>query len=242
MRTLLLAIVPITLLLAACSEGDTTVVSGPQETTGISVTGRGEVQAPSDTGYFDVGVQVTAKTVAEARDGAAKAADAVISSLKKNGIDEKDIKTTGLSIQPQYEYPRNGGQPRITGYMVTNTVNVKVRKLDSFSKVLDDAVAAGGDAVRIQSIYFGIEDNEKLLQQAREAAMKDAKAKAEQLAKLGGVALGKPLMITESESTPPTPRLAAEAKGLADVAQPTPIEPGTGSVVVQVSVRWGFGD
>jgi uncharacterized protein YggE len=230
------------LLLTAC-QGDTTVNSQPADTTGIAVSGHGEVQAPPDIGFLDVGVQVTAPNVADARDRAAKAADAVISALKKDGVDEKDIKTTGFSIQPQYDY-RNGNEPRITGYMVTNTVEAKVRKLDTFNKAIDDAIAAGGNDVRLQGIRFGIDDNSKIQQQAREKAMADAKAKAEQLAKLAGVDLGKPMTISETQTSGPDPRFAfsdASAKSAQPVGAPsTPIQAGTTTVVVDVAVRWSL--
>ncbi len=227
---------------AGCGNEPSNVVVQPStEAPGIAVSGRGEVQAPPDTGFVDAGVNVTATTVADARDRAAKAADAVIASVKKNGVDSKDIKTTQFRIDPVYDYGKNGGTPHITGYTVTNTVEVKIRKLDNFSKIVDDAVAAGGDQVRIEGIRFDIEDTTKLLQQARESAMKDAKEKADQLAKLGGVKLGMPLAISEQQSSNPTPVLSQEVKGIpyaADVA--TPIETGTGSVVVNVQVRWGI--
>jgi len=226
----------------ACSEGDTNVMTGPQETAGLQVSGHGEVQAQPDTAFINLGVQVTAKNVAEARDSAAKAADAVISSLKKNGVDEKDIKTTNYSIQPQYVYDKNGGEPRITGYTITNTVEAKIRKLDSLSKAIDDATLAGGDNARFQGVRFDIENNEKLLEQAREAAMKNAKAKADQLAKLGGVTLGKPISISETQSSNPPPELAETAYAPATGRQATPIQPGTGSVTVDVVVRWGIGN
>ncbi len=226
---------------AGCSGDTTTVVQPSEEAPGISVSGMGEVIAPPDTGFFNVGVESRAETVAEARDRAAKAADAVIASLKKNGVDSKDIKTTALSIQPEYDYSKDGESPRIIGYRVYNSVEVKVRKLDSFSKILDDAVEAGGDDTRIQNIWFDIEDTTKLLEQARELAMKDAQAKAEQLAKLGGVKLGTPLAISEAQGPAPTPEYrAAPATGKSDAAFDTPIEPGTGSLVVHVTVRWGI--
>jgi len=227
---------------AGCgNEAPSVVVQPSTEAPGIAVSGRGEVQAPPDTGFLDVGINVTAAAVADARDRAARAADAVIASVKKNGVDSKDIKTTQFRIDPVYDYGKTGGTPRITGYAVTNTVEVKVRKLDNFSKVVDDAVAAGGDQVRVQGIRFDIEDTTKLLQQAREAAMTDAKAKADQLAKLGGVKLGTPMAISEEQASNPTPILSQELKGIpyaADVA--TPIETGTGSVVVNVQVRWAI--
>jgi uncharacterized protein YggE len=219
----------------ACSAGDTTVNAPGAETGGITVSGHGEVQVPPDTAVFTVGVQVTATTVADARERAAKAADAVISSVKKNGVDEKDIRTTGLSIQPVFDY-KNGTEPRITGYQVTNQVTVKVRKLDNVSKVVDDAAAAGGDDVRLQGISFVVDDDEKPIQQAREAAMKDAKAKADQLAKLGGVELGDPLTIAESQGATPIFEDRSAAAPAADVA--TPIQPGTNTVSVDVNVRW----
>ncbi len=221
----------------ACSDGGTTVNAPGADTGGITVSGHGEVQVPPDTAVFTVGVQVTATTVADARERAAKAADAVISSVKKNGVDEKDIRTTGLSIQPVFDY-KNGTEPRITGYQVTNQVTVKVRKLDNVSKVVDDAAAAGGNDVRLQGISFVVDDDEKPIQQAREAAMKDAKAKADQLAKLGGVELGDPLTIAESQGSvfPPEASRAAAATGALDTS--TPIQPGTNTVSVDVNVRW----
>ena len=243
-RALMLAFASVaavaTALLAAGCKGSTTVNSAPTDLSGVTVAGHGEVQAPSDTGFFDVGVQVAAATIEEARNRAAQSADGVIKSLKSNGIDQKDIKTSNFSIQPQYDYSKQSSQPTIVGYMVTNTVEAKVRKLDSFSKVIDDAVAAGGNDARVQNIRFGIEDNQKLLEQAREAAMKDARTKAEQLAKLGGVDLGQALTISETQvNNPPQPGLASGA-GARDAAFATPIEPGSGAVTVDITVRWAL--
>lgn len=236
-------VVAAALLLAGCAGDTTTVVQPSTEAPGIAVSGMGEVLAPPDTGFFNIGVESRATTVADARNKAAKAADAVIASLKKNGVDGKDIKTTSLQIQPEYDYSKSSETPRIIGYRVFNNVEVKVRKLDSFSKIVDDAVDAGGDDARLQNIWFDIEDTTKLLEQAREAAMKDAKEKGEQLAKLGGVKLGAPLAISETQGTAPTPEMAfaAPAAGkAADSSIPTPIETGTGKVVVNVSVRWSI--
>ena len=242
MRTWLVALfaIPALLLFTACKAGNTTVNATPPDQSGISVSGRGEVQAPADTATIDVGVQVTAASVGDARDRAAKAADAVVSSIKKNGVADPDIKTVGLSIQPQYQYTKDN-EPKITGYMVTNTVEAKIRKLDNLSKLVDDAVSAGGNDARFQGIRFSVEDRDKVIQQAREAAMKDAKAKADQLAKLGGVTLDKPLTISESQSTPPTIQAAAaDAKLAVGAAPSTPIQPGTSSIIVEVQVRWSL--
>ena len=229
------------LALSGCTDSARTTIQTSNEATGISVSGHGEVSVKSDTGYFDVGVQVSAATVGEAQSKGAKAADAVIKAVKANGIDDKDIKTTGLSIQPEYSYPRDGGKPTITGYSVTNNVSVKVRKLDTFSKVVDDAATAGGNDVRLNSIRFDVEDNAKAIEQAREAAMADARKKAEQLAKLGDVSLGTPASVQETNSTQPPvaeARLTSGIKAAGAPDSPTPIQPGTGIVVVDIAVRW----
>jgi hypothetical protein len=228
---------------AGCTEEGSTTVSTTSEATGITVGGHGEVVVTPDTGYIEIGVQVSAKTVAEARDLAAKAADAVVKSVKANGVDAKDVQTTQFLIQPQYVYPQNGGEPRISGYMVINTLSVKVRKLDNFSKVIDDATAAGGDESRVQGIRFGLEDNQKALDQAREAAMADAKRKAEQLAKLGGVRLGEPQAITDVTVTRPDEQLkfvAASGPVPPRTGGPTTIEPGSGKITLDLQVRWSI--
>lgn len=223
------------LVLAGCGD-KTTVNNQPTETSGVTVSGHGEVDVPPDIGFVTVGVQSTAPTVAAARDAAAEAADALVSSLKKNGIAEKDIQTTGLSIQPNYDYSKS--TPRLTGYTVTNTVTAKVRKIDTMSKVVDEAVAAGGDSVRLQGVSFGVEDSDKAKQDAREKAMADAKSKAEALARLGDVKLGKPVTIAETQggSTYPVARDADQAGG----GVSTPIQTGTNRVSVDVAVRWAI--
>lgn len=220
--------------LGAC-EDHTTVNTSPVDTSGITVTGRGEVQIPPDIGFVTVGIQSTATTVAEARDKAATAASAVIDSLKDQDIDDGDIQTVGLSISPVYEY-RTNESPRITGYTVTNTVTARVRDLETMSTVIDEAVAAGGDDSRLQGISFGIEDETDARAQAREAAMADAKAKAEQLARLGDVTLGAPVAI--SEGTTSTSGVARPGQAIAEDSAVTPIEPGTNTITVDVSVRF----
>jgi len=231
---LVLAVVGI----AACGDASTTVnTSG--DANGIRVTGRGEVTAKPDTGFFTVGIEATARTVADARDDAADAANDLVESIRGNDVDAEDIKTTGLSIFPEYSYPGDGKQPTVTGYRVATSVTVTVRDLDRFSRIVDDAVAAGSDAVRLSGIWFDIEDTAALLQQAREIAMEDARDKAGQLAELAEVDLGEPLAISETTSTSP-PSVHGEERDDAGGDSPIPIEPGTGTVTVTVDVRWSI--
>lgn len=223
---------------AGCTEdGGTTLVSTAADSSGIVVVGAGEASAPPDTAFITVGVQVTQPSVEAARSEAARSAAAVIAAVKKAGVEDRDVRTTQFSISPNYVYPRDGGEPKITGYTVSNTLELKVRKLDALSAVIDDAAEAGGDAVRVNSVRFDIDDPTKLYEAARALAMKDARAKAEQLAALGNVKLGKPISIAETQAERPiqdTVRSAALAK------EATPIEAGTTAITVTVSVRWAI--
>lgn len=225
------------LLALACGSDKTTIITSPATQKGITVMGHGEVQAQPDTGFFHVGVQVHASTVAAARDAASKAADAVTKSLKANGVADADIQTTNYSINPEYD--SRSSAPKVTGYVVMNTVEVKVRKVDTFSKVIDDATAAGGDSVQVQSVRFDVADNSKLLDQARQAAIADARKKAEQLAKLGGGTLGSPISISETQSTRPQP--LDIAKGVPSTGQAVPISPGSSAITVDVLATWDLG-
>ena len=217
---------------AAAQEGSTSAM------TGISVSGRGEVVGTPDTLSVTIGISVGKPTVSEAVDVAARRATDLIASLQGLGVAEEDVQTSNYSIYPEYDYSDNQA-PRITGYRVDNTLNVKIRDLDRAGEVLDAATAAAGDEVRVNGVSFALEDNETLLVDARAAAWADAKAKAEQLAELAGVSLGAPITISESVGNYPIPLYArAEAAG-ADLA--TPIQPGQQSVTVDLSVTFGIG-
>ena len=230
-----LAATAVGLALVAAACGSETTVQAPGTENGISVSGRGEVEAPPDVAIVSVGVEVREDTVAAARERAAELAQAVIDSLEDNGVEERDIRTTSFSIQPQYDFNRDE-EPRITAYIVRNTVEVTVREIDEAGDIIDDAVEAGGDDVRFQGIRFDIDDTTALVEQARELAMDDARAKAEQLADLADVGLGDPIAITESSSTAPPPIFVGRDDLAAE--EGTPIEPGTASVSVSVNVVW----
>jgi len=253
------------LLLAGC-ESRTTVVTSA-DMSGITVTGNGTVTVVPDVAQLSVGVQARAATVAEARAVAARAQEAVLASLKANGIQDRDIKTQGLNIRPEYGArpvttpPTSPGGPGgssgsgsapatptpvrstavvpaetvIVGYVMTNTVSVTVRNLDAASKVVDEAVAAGGDVVRLNGISFTVDEPERFAAEARELAVKDAHARAEALARLAGVQLGKPRSINEFLGSPVVVRGGVAASAAApDVA--TPISPGETEITMQVSI------
>lgn len=228
----------------AATCGETTIRTDPgtgNPINGITVSGSGKVTGAPDIAQIQLGVSTLAPTVQEARDQAAASLDAMIASVKTNGVAEKDIQTQQFNIQPEYDYRNN--EQTLRGFRINNVVSVKLRDINKTSKVVDDAVQAGGNDTQIQGIFFTIENPDDLKAQAREKAVADAKQKAETLAKAAGVGVGDALQISESGYTPPVydgaARYAADAAPSA--AQPeTPIQPGELDVSVDVSVTWNI--
>jgi uncharacterized protein len=227
-----------TVALSACTRKGDTIVNTPGSTAnGISVSGTGQVFGSPDVAVITLGVQAQAANVADARQTAAAAAQAVIDSVKKNGVADKDVQTTQFSIQPQYDFKPNGGQT-IRGYQVTNVLTVKVRKIDTAGKVLDDATAAGGNNTLVQGVSFTIDDPTKLRESARADALKDAKTRAQQLADNAGVKLGNPISISESSGAIPLAANFVTAPRTGDSS--TPIQTGELQVSVTVNVLYAI--
>ena len=235
-----MALMPLLLAAAVCG-GDTTRIENtpPDQVRGITVAGEGKVTGEPDLALITVGVSTLRPTVAEARDAAATALTGILDSMRANGVADDDLQTSQLSIYPEYNYNNDGSQT-LRGFRVNNTVNAKLRDIDRTSEVVDDAVAAGGDETTIQGIAFTIDNPESLRQQAREAAVADAKSKAETLASASGVQIGNPINISESGGFEPIPyaERAALAGDSAQAAPSTPIEPGELDVIITVSVTW----
>lgn len=215
------------------------VGSGSQQNTGIWVTGVGKLTITPDIAQLSLGVEFQAATVAEAQGQAAQAMSAVMAVLKSDGIADKDIATQGYNIYPVYSYDKTGTQT-LVGYLVSNTVAVKVRQIDDTGEVIDGVVAAGGDAIRINSISFSVDQPEKYNEQMRALAMADAEARAKQLASLGHVKLGKATYIAESGGYNPPIYYADSSKGTAPSVPTTPISPGETEFQLSVQVIYAI--
>ena len=191
---------------------------GSGDNTGIWVNGAGKATGDPDLGVLELGVEVLADTASEARDIAAKAIDSTVSMLKANNIQDKDLQTSQFSINPQYDMQevrrctdgdgkgtecRTDFERVLIGYQVTNLLTVKVRNLESMSSIIDGATEAAGNLVRINAVNFAIEDTKALLEVAREEAIADLLAKANSMATLSGVELGKLVFLSESGGAPP---------------------------------------
>ena len=205
----------------------------------ISVRGSGAVSARPDMASLQIGVSIQNPSLDAAQSEAASKMDALVQQLKDAGIDEKDINTTQYNVEPVMDY-RDGQSPTVTGFRVTNVVDVKVRDLSKASKLIDGLVKSGANT--IYGLSFGFSDPSALMKQAREAAVKDAREKAEQLAVLNGVALGSVLVVDDAGANLPTP--AFETKVANSMAQDAsalpPINPGQQEVRVEVSVVYGI--
>ena len=203
----------------------------------ITVTGMGEVKAAPDQADFSTGVVTEAATAREALAANAKAMNAVMATLNKLGVPDKNIQTSNLSLSPRYQSCKPGVPcpQRITGYEVSNTVSVST-DLEKTGAVLDALVASGSN--RIDGIGFSIREPKPLLTKARAEAVKDAVDRAGTIAKAAGVTLGPILAIQEGGAQPPQPVYRAMAKMAFEAA--TPVAGGEQSVAASVSITWAI--
>ena len=210
------------------------------QNSGIWVNGTGSVTVVPDLATLSLGVEARAATVEEAQGQAAQAMDAIMRALEEEGVARKDIQTQFYSIQPVQEWDKETGELVIVGYSVSNMVTAKIRNMENVGNIIDAASAAGGDFTRINGLSFSIENPEEYYALARGKAVNDAAAKAEQLASLAGVALGKATYINESSGSIPVYYYKADRAQ--DGEMPTPISPGEMEVTISVQVIYAIAD
>jgi len=164
----------------------------------IQVTGTAQVNVTPDICFVDVTVNTrnrqSASKAYDKNNGIAAEIRAAAESL---GIDEKDVKSTSFTIAPQYRWSDSQERSVFDGYLVSHSLRVQVRDLDTVSDVLDAAVTAG--AKTVNQVLFTVEHPKEHTKEARTEAMLAARRKAEEFAKLNGVQLGKPITISEAE-------------------------------------------
>jgi len=226
---------------SGCTAGPTTIgtVDINSQQSGIWVSGTGEVAVTPDIATLSLGIEAQADTVAEARDQAAVAMEAVMAALADNGIAEKDIQTRYFSIYPVTRWDDFKDQQVIIGYRVTNMVTAKIRDIEQAGLVIDTVAAAGGDYTRVNNISFSVDDPTPYYEEARQKAMTDARAKAEQLADLAGIGLGKPTYISEGTIYPPVVYRDAGME-MAAPAPTTPISPGEIELTLTLQVAYAI--
>ena len=181
----------------------------------------------------NVSIEFTAPDATAAMNQTSVRQQAVIDALC--GVGHRQGRHQHHERDPAASVRRGGDNPTIIGYQANNSIAVKIRRLDAASQALALIGTTGGDATRINSVSYSIEDDSQLVKDARTRAFDDAKDRAEQYAQLSGLTLGNVISISESAGTtpvpPPTPmpRAAMEA---------VPLEPGQQSVAFSVTVIW----
>jgi uncharacterized protein len=202
------------------------------ETPAISVTGEATISVPPDQAQVEAGVTSDGKTAREASEANNVTMGKVLLALKAAGIDGKDIQTSRLSLQPQSAPNRSTNA--IAGYRASNQVTVRLRDITKVAGTIDLLLGAGAND--IGGIHFMVSQASKLLDDAREQAVADARRKADIYAKAAGVTLGTPLSIAEEGGSAPVFR---GKMAMAPMAA-TPVAQGEETLSVTVSVSWAI--
>ena len=236
-KFLVFAVLAFALILSAC--GPTTInQEAPAPARTLNVNGLGQVNLTPDIAYIYIGVHTEGATASEAVEANKGQTSSLISSIKKSGVDEKDIRTTNFSIWPSQQYGPDG---TISGtvYMVDNTVYITVRELDGLGDLLDSAISAGANT--INSIQVDVADKAQALKDARTKAVADAQAQAQELAEAAGVSLGEIQTINFYENSAYPVDMGKGGGGVAyDAASAVPIQPGQLTVSVNVNLTYSI--
>jgi uncharacterized protein len=211
----------------------------------FSTDGQGQETAVPDTATVSIGVTQTAANVSDAKDKANKIANKIIEDVKKLGILEKDIKTTNYSVNPNYGnneimpmmYPIRDGGNNITGYTVTQNIDIKVKPTDKANTIIDAVTKDGANLVGGVSFTFSDELEKKLEESARKEAVKKAKEKAQSLANASGLRLGRIVNVIENSSFPRyMPMMAGAEKAETPDTIQTNVTPGENTVTINVTI------
>ncbi len=203
----------------------------------ITVTGQGMVPAAPDMATIMLGATSQAETAKAAMADNSAAVAAILAQLKAAGIEDRDIQTSGLSLNPQFDYNKasDGTMPEILGYIASNNVTVRVRALEGLGVVLDQVIAEGANT--FNGLTFGLASPEPVMDEARKLAVADARRKAELYAAAAGVRLGPVLTIAENggyaEPAPMFRMAAVSASGGA-----VPVASGEIGVTASVTIEY----
>ncbi len=172
----------------------------------FQVTAQGEVYIKPDTAEISLGVVKEGKTVAQVQEAVNKVNSEIIKNLKEFGVEEEKIKTTRYSIDPSYEWNKNGSKRYLVGYQANISIAVRTDDFEKLNQIIDQATLAGAN--QVDSLNFILEDEDKAKDQARDIAVKKAQEKADAIAKISGLNLGKLINVFVSDTDYyPNPRV-----------------------------------
>jgi uncharacterized protein YggE len=220
---------------SACAQQQAPMTDG----TLVSVSAQAEAHRVPDVASVSAGVVTQATDANEAMRANAAQMDKVMAAIHAAGIAERDIQTTGVNVNPQYQYAENT-TPRITGYQASNTVSLKVRDIGKLGKVLDALVASGANQVNGPS--FEIDKPDAAYDEARRAALEKAQARAQMYAKALGLRVRRIVSIDEGggfQPAPPMPMMAMAARS--EKAYDTAVSPGESTLTASLDVVFELG-
>ncbi|MEO3758429.1 SIMPL domain-containing protein [Mycobacterium sp. B14F4] len=231
---LVIAAAGMTFVVSGCDAASGPAATAESELRQVTVLGSGDVQGEPDTLNVNASIEFIAPDVTGAMNQTSERQQAVINALVDAGVERKDISTSEVSLQPQFSGASDNPQA-IVGYRASNSIDIKIRQLDAASQALALIVSSGGNATRINSVNYSLEDDSQLVRDARSRAYNDAKERADQYAQLSGMDLGKVVSISEAQGpTPPIPLPSTRGAEMAAV----PLEPGQQTVGFTVTVVW----
>ena len=218
----------------------TTALAQESKASVITVSATGSAKAVPDIARLDLAVQREAKTARAALDANNKAMADVLKALRAEGIEDRDLQTSNFNIQPRYHYPKSSSgrqkPPQLIGYLVTNSLTVRVRDLDKLGSILDKSVTLGVNSGG--GISFSSDNPVPIIEEARKNAVTKAIAKAKTLTSAAGVQLGRIIEISEINRQPPRPRAMARMESAMAADAAVPIAAGENSYSVTVNVKW----
>lgn len=223
------------------------VYEEPGSENGIYVVGEGSIKVKPDIAVVNLGIQVERRTASRARKEASENMQQLMDAIQVVEVEDKDIQTSYFNISPRYDWieekDENGrkiSRQVLVGYTVSNNVNVTIRNLDNVSKVIDSAAEASGDTIRINNVYFRVENTEEHEAELRELAYMDALVKAKHFSSMAAVELGEVIMISEVNMSV-APVMSRNRMALGQTMEfagdySTPISPGETDLNSRISV------
>ncbi len=184
----------------------------PEQRTGVRVTGQGQIVAQPDLAVINLGASVLRDRPDAAFERAERLIAAATAVMRQNGVAERDITTSQLSLFQEYrpgtpDHP----EPVFLGWRSRHSLSIQLRDFSRVGQVVGGAVAALEDAGEVQGIFFTVENNEQLIERARETALADARQKAERMASRLGFRLGTVTFVQEVSAPGPSPIRTATA-------------------------------
>lgn len=231
-------ILPGTFAMTANAQTPHPAATASQDGTLLSVTASAEASRVPDVATLSAGVVTQATDANAALRANSQQMEKVVAAIRAAGIDGRDIQTTGISVHPQYRYAENQ-PPAITGYQASNTVSVKVRDVARLGEILDALVASGAN--QVHGPNFEIDEPEAVYDEARQAALKKAQARAELYARALGLRVRRIVSIGEGGGFAPQPVPMMKAMAMDAAGAAPPVAPGETTVGATLQVVFELG-